>query len=734
MSKGRTEPIALPGWTGELATALRPADLAAEVARLTDPGAALKTLHWGRNYLYVTRYESAAGPVEVVVKQFRNAGAKARLRRRLKGTKAERSWRVAQAYAAAGLLTPEPVIWLDSTREDGPSYYVCRYLPDVLEARYLFRAANEGREREAFPQVDFPKFLDELGRTVRRLHEAGIWHRDLSVGNVLLRPAPDGAPEALYLIDLNRSRVGPKPGLTERVRDLTRLNVLRPEHQERLLTAYWGQPPSALRRGLYRSYQGSFHLKNSAKRGLRSGVRKIAEPFKPRVAHAHIPAAPSDATARDLVVWDRLSDQPHQHAGRLTKLRVRAADAREHAAEAAAVAGALPRIWRRYRRLQRELRPESRRPVDWQGAGVCVRPWPEAPEALLELVEDLGARHVLLRLHPWDDGADRDAEEELARELHARGYELTFALPQNRELVKDPVRWRRALEDIGPRFTRYGARYQIGQAINRSKWGIWNQREFVELARAAEEILRREAGVELLGPSVIDFEYHVTAAVLNLREPGFHFDAVSALLYVDRRGAPENPQAGFDTEGKVALLKAIAETARNSTGRCWITEVNWPLWEGPHSPAGRSVSVDEETQADYLVRYYLQTLGTGLVERVFWWQMIARGYGLVDPAASGELRRRPSYRAFQVLLRELEGCRLEETLTGPGLPPTARLYRFRAADGADRLVAWSTSGTAEVTLPRPVAQALGRDGQEIPGAGGGKLSLGASPCYLRLTP
>ncbi len=184
---------------------------------------------------------------------------------------------------------------------------------------------------------------------------------------------------------------------------------------------------------------------------------------------------------------------------------------------------------------------------------------------------------MLLRLHPWED--DHAAEEELARELHARGLEVSFALPQNRELVRDPARWRRALEAIAPRFTPYGRHFQVGQAINRSKWGIWNVREYVELARAAEEILRPYPGVELLGPSVIDFEYHVTAAVLNLRDPGFRFDAVSALLYVDRRGAPENRQAGLDTEDKALLLRAIAETARNvvlraaagsprSTGRC----------------------------------------------------------------------------------------------------------------------------------------------------------------------
>ena len=73
---------------------------------LTDPASALKTLHWGRNYLYTPRLETAAGPLEVVVKQFRHRGARDRLKRRLQGSKAEKSWRVARALLAAGLLTP----------------------------------------------------------------------------------------------------------------------------------------------------------------------------------------------------------------------------------------------------------------------------------------------------------------------------------------------------------------------------------------------------------------------------------------------------------------------------------------------------------------------------------------------------------------------------------------------------------------------------------------------------
>ncbi|HEV2852374.1 MAG TPA: lipopolysaccharide kinase InaA family protein [Thermoanaerobaculia bacterium] len=683
---------------------------------LTDPASAGKTLHWGRNYLYTARLETAEGPVEVVVKQFRNRGARDRLRRRLRGSKAEKSWRVARALLAAGLATPEPVMRIESTSETGPSFYVCRYLPDVVEARYLFRAAktqeNTGEEAVKFPGVDFPAFVEELGRTIRRLHDAGFWHRDLSGGNILLRFGAEGRPTALYLVDLNRTRAGRPPSVSERLRDLSRLALFRPEHQNLLLASYWGAPP-VRGRGLYLAYHRGFLFKNDAKKTLRGWRDRVKRLLIPRGVHAHIPEAPQGAGARDKIVWDHLSDQPHQHAGRLDKLRVRAADAGAHATEATVLAGALPRIWRRYRQLQRDLHTS---PVDFRGFGVAVRPWLEAPGTLLSLIEELGVRHVLLRLHPWEE--DHAAEEALARDLHARGVEVSFALPQNRDLVRDSARWRRALEEIAPRFTPYGRHFQIGQAINRSKWGIWNVREYVALARIAEEVLRPYPGVELLGPSVIDFEYHVTAAVLNLRGAGFRFDAVSALLYVDRRGAPENRQAGLDTADKVLLLKAIAETARNAAGRCWITEVNWPLKEGPHSPAGRDVSVDEEAQADYLARYYLLALGTGKVERVFWWQVVARGYGLVDPADPANPRKRPSFFALKTLIRELDSARLEAVLPAP---PPARLYQFRRQDGSGVVVGWSATD-------RPVRAVL----PAVLPAAGTEVDLGPAPRYFRV--
>jgi hypothetical protein len=86
--------------------------------------------------------------------------------------------------------------------------------------------------------------------------------------------------------------------------------------------------------------------------------------------------------------------------------------------------------------------------------------------------------------------------------------------------------------------------------------------------------------------------------------------------------------------------------------RLWITETNWPLLDTrPYTPnsghPGRTV--DEETQAAYLEQYYRIAYRTGWVERVFWWQLINPGYGLVDHRP-GTLRKHPSYFALKKLL------------------------------------------------------------------------------------
>lgn len=694
-----------------------------QIAHIVDPGRGGKTLHWGRHYLYRSELHGNNGPLPVVVKQFRNASLTARWKKRRGESKAARSWRAAGWLEAAGVPTPERLVWIESNRPTGPSWYVCRYLPDRLEARYLIRAMNQGSADRVYPQVSASGFLAQLGRHARTMHDAGIVFRDLSVGNILILPTANPESPELAIIDLNRARrVGALP-LWRRMRDLSRLNLRRAVHRKMLLDAYCeaGAPERARADVFLRAFQSAFESKQLLKRRVRAPLRWVKK-LTPRQAHAHIPQAPEGASLRDRIVWDALSDQPHQHASRLERLRVRIADSGVHARETAAALGALPRAWRRYREIRE--RPGLKTP--WQGLGVALRPWPRDPDALLEALDGLGVRNVLLRLHPWQER--HGAEAELARELAAKGYDLTFALPQTRELVLDLVRWRDAVQEIFSTFRHCGHRYQLGQAINRSKWGVWNFGEFVELAETAAEILRADPDVRLLGPGVIDFEPHALAAALNMRGCP-RFDIVSALLYVDRRGAPENRQLGFDAAGKTALMRAIGETARSGSDRFWVTEVNWPLWEGPHSPAGRDVAVDEETQADYLVRYAVALLAPGLAERVYWWQLVARGYGLIDPGEEDDFRRRPSWSALKTLAENLDGTMFDGRMdAGAG----TRLFRFRRGVRVV-VVGWSLGDAVEVELPPGrIVEVRRRDGDRLPTPTSGRVRLGPSPIYIEM--
>ena len=144
------------------------------------------------------------------------------------------------------------------------------------------------------------------------------------------------------------------------------------------------------------------------------------------------------------------------------------------------------------------------------------------------------------------------------------------------------------------------------------------------------------------------------------------------------------------------------------------------------------MAVDEERQADYLVRYYLLALSTGAVERVYWWQLVARGYGLVDPQEDGRLRRRPAYWAMATLQRQLAGSiHLRPLAAGPG-GDGARLHLFRDAAGGELVVGWSTRGRAAARLPRRAAEVIGRDGEVLPPPATEEVELDPSPRYFRL--
>jgi hypothetical protein len=242
--------------------------------------------------------------------------------------------------------------------------------------------------------------------------------------------------------------------------------------------------------------------------------------------------------------------------------------------------------------------------------------------------------------------------------LHRQGHSVALALVQDRRAIREPKGWRQMVTLAFDRAHTFADFFEIGHATNRSKWGVWDFREYARLLDPVRSSLIQYPEAKITGPACIDFEPHALAALLRLLPDDVPFHALSHHLYVDRRGAPENLQGSFDTVGKCALLRAFARAHAFASDRPILTEVNWPLaGTGPWSPVTspyetldprtNDPSVDEDTYAAYMARYLLLTLASGHAQRVYWWRLAARGFGLVDDTDPAAWRPRPAFFALQ---------------------------------------------------------------------------------------
>lgn len=418
----------------------------------------------------------------------------------------------------------------------------------------------------------------------------------------------------------------------------------------------------------------------------------------------------------DVFRWNPYADQPHNVAPKGERFR-------HHWKHADSYLGML--FWNgirsipiltRYQRYRREM---YRHPASiGDPFAVSVSPAGERNEDVVETLLAAGVRRTLVRIPSWEH--DRlDAHDDLIRRLDREGVDITLALLQRRADVLNPQSWETFLQGVFSRFAGRCSAFEIGHAWNRTKWGVWDHQEYLRLAAPAVGLARR-FGVSLVGPAVIDFEFHLYPPVLR-RIP---FDKVSSFLYVDRMGAPENRQYGWDTSKKLALLKAVVDGSGRGERDLWITEVNWPLaGTGKYSPASGKPNVTEREQADYLARYYILTLASGMVERIFWWQLAAPGYGLVDNRPR-KWRKRESFHALKTLAALLRGGRFEERLEHP----RAHLFRFQTRDGGV-VAAWTTSEPFELAWPGEISGIRSLTGTESSG-GGGKIVITGTPQFL----
>ena len=272
------------------------------------------------------------------------------------------------------------------------------------------------------------------------------------------------------------------------------------------------------------------------------------------------------------------------------------------------------------------------------------------PELTYKLVEDLGVNNLLIRM-PLFDINNIQKYVDFAKQYQDKN--LLINILQDRRHIEDCSLLKQSLETVFTEFSPLANRFQLGNAINRKKWAIFSMDEFLRFYKVGFD-LRNEKfpNIKLLGSSVIDFEYYFSIRTLfNLYK--VRFDQFSSLLYVDRRGAPENTQMGLDLTKKLHLMQAMLKLSPKSSNEIVITETNWPITNtAPYAPTSEEDCVDLEAQADFLVRYYLLALASRVVKNVYWHQLIAPGYGLIDNR-DDELIKYPAYTAFKTLLSQL---------------------------------------------------------------------------------
>jgi Lipopolysaccharide kinase (Kdo/WaaP) family len=163
--------------------------------------------------------EGAIGS-SVVVKQFGWRSPLHRILRPLAGSKAIRAFRIAIRLREAGVSTPRPLIAWDR-RDRGTrsaSYCITEEIPDAATLRELRRSPS------AF-ESERVTLLPDLARLLREMHDAGILHRDLTIGNFLVSPKPIEG-HRLFLIDLSRAVNPGRLPLLLRFPDLARMKLL----------------------------------------------------------------------------------------------------------------------------------------------------------------------------------------------------------------------------------------------------------------------------------------------------------------------------------------------------------------------------------------------------------------------------------------------------------------------------------------------------------------------------
>ena len=252
------------------------------------------------------------------------------------------------------------------------------------------------------------------------------------------------------------------------------------------------------------------------------------------------PASEEYPPAKDIWIWDEKSGQA------ISSMKSRERNTyiplRKHLKAVWGVARSGLKTYSNFKRIRDRAFQTD---VDMAGRiGMHVQLTRDRADREIRHMQDLGLTRLFVRFYHHESEEEWGHALKKIHDLHEMSFQIAICLVQDRNAVINPDSWlsfaKRILGDVKGQVDLV----QLGQAINRVKWGVWTYAEYEALVRPVLDLKKDYPAMRFVGPSMIDFEYYHMVAALD---SSHGFDGLSHLLYVDRRGAPENEQSGFDS-------------------------------------------------------------------------------------------------------------------------------------------------------------------------------------------
>lgn len=138
----------------------------------------------------------------------------------LKQSKARKSYMAACHLLEHELDTPVPLGAIEC-RKLGfvvSNTLITEVITDCIDLKKYKKQLPEGR-------TGMDAVVRLLAQYITRMHDSGLWHRDLNLSNFLLTGKKGS--HRLYLVDLNRAKILPKLSMNHRAGDIARLELKR---------------------------------------------------------------------------------------------------------------------------------------------------------------------------------------------------------------------------------------------------------------------------------------------------------------------------------------------------------------------------------------------------------------------------------------------------------------------------------------------------------------------------